>query len=508
MIDASLSQQSAAMVAGELTSRSLVQSYLDRIEAIDRAGPKVNAVLELNPQAMEIAAARDSERRQGRVRGPLHGIPILLKDNIETHDRMPTTCGSMALEGYRARKDAFLVRRLRAAGAVILGKANLSEWANFRGRRSTSGWSSRGGLTRNPHVLDRTACGSSSGSAAATAADLCSAAIGTETDGSIVCPSSACGVVGLKPTVGMVSRSGVIPIAHSQDTPGPIGRCVADVAVLLGALAGADPADGVTQNRPKPHIRDYTRFLREDGLAGARLGVARNMLGTDARVIAIVESCLEVIQAAGAEVIDPVELPHLKDVGESELEVLHFEFKTDLSAYLASLGRTAQVHTIEELIRFNEEHRQRVMPYFGQEHLVEALDKGSLSSRAYTRARARCRRMTQKEGIDAVMAKHRLDAIVSASGGPAWLIDLVNGDCATWDLESTSPAAVAGYPHLTVPAGFIHGLPIGLSFFAGAWQEATLIRLAYAFEQHTHARRRPKFKRTVALKPSTLAPAH
>ncbi len=317
-------------------------------------------------------------------------------------------------------------------------------------------------------------------------------------------PVHVCGVVGLKPTVGLVSRSGVIPIAHSQDTPGPIGRNVADVAVLLGALAGADPADDVTRNRPRPHIRDYTRFLREDGLAGARLGVARNMLGTDQRVIAIVESCLAVMRAAGAEVIDPVELPHLKDVGESELEVLHFEFKADLSAYLACLGSAARVHSIEELIRFNEDHREQVMPYFGQEHLVEALAKGSLTSRAYQRALARCRRMTQSQGIDALMARHKLDAIVVASGGPAWFIDLVNGDSVNWDLESTSPAAVAGYPHITVPAGFIHGLPIGLSFFAGAWQEGTLLRLAYAFEQLTNARRPPRFKRTAGLEPSTL----
>jgi len=497
--DASLNDLSAVMADGDLTSESITQSYLERIEQFDSAGPQVHAVLELNPDVLEVAAARDHERREGRLRGPLHGIPVLIKDNIETGDQMHTTAGSLALEGHRARGDAHLVKRLRAAGAVILGKANLSEWANFRGRRSTSGWSSLGGLTRNPHILDRTACGSSSGSAAAVAAGLCAVAIGTETDGSIICPSQTCGVVGLKPTLGLISRSGVIPIAHSQDTPGPIGRTVRDVAVLLGVMAGSDPKDSPTQARPKPRTRDYTRFLVEDGLRGARIGVARNMLGTDPRVIQIVESSLDLMRQAGAEVIDPADLPNLREFEHDELEVLHTEFKADLNHYLGSLGPTALVHSIEELIRFNEDHRNRVMPYFGQEHLLEALSKGSLSSKPYRRALTGCRRLTRKEGIDKLMARERLDAIVAASGGPAWLIDLVNGDSSNWDMESTSPAAVAGYPHITVPAGFVRGLPIGLSFFAGAWHEATLLRLAYAFEQVSQARRAPKFRGTARV---------
>jgi amidase len=499
MEQATIADLSVAMAHGELTSESITRQYLARIERIDKAGPKVNAVIQLNPDALAIAAARDRERAQGRLRGPLHGIPILLKDNIETHDSMPTTAGSLALKGHLARRDAHLVKRLRRTGAVILGKANLSEWANFRGRRSVSGWSSVGGLTRNPHALDRTACGSSSGSAAAVAADLCAAAVGTETDGSIICPSQSCGVVGLKPTVGLISRRGIIPIAHSQDTAGPIGRTVSDVAVLLGAMAGNDPGDSVTQSRPKPRIRDYTRFLAEDGLKGARIGVARNMLGTDQRIIAIVESSLDVMRQAGAVIIDPADLPHLQDISESELEVLHTEFKAYIGSYLASLRAQARVHSLEELVEFNLAHREQVMPYFGQEHLTEALSKDGLSSQAYRQALGTCRRLTRKEGIDALMARERLDAIVVASGGPAWLIDLVNGDSPNWDLESTSPAAVAGYPHITVPAGFIRGLPIGLSFFAGAWQEATLLKLAYAFEQVSQVRRPPQFRKSALV---------
>ncbi len=471
MEDLNIAELSAAMAKHQLTSVEITQGYLDRIERLDRSGPQVNAVLERNPEALEVAAACDAERAKGRLRGPLHGIPLLIKDNIDTGDQMHTTAGSLALDGHRARADAHLVKRLRSAGAVILGKANLSEWANFRGRRSTSGWSSLGGLTRNPHGLDRTACGSSSGSAAAVAAGLCAAAVGTETDGSIICPSQTCGVVGLKPTVGLISRSGVIPIAHSQDTPGPIGRTVSDVALLLGAMAGVDSKDSLTQSRPKPRTRDFTRFLVEDGLRGARIGVARNMLGTDTRVIQIVESCLELMHQAGAEIVDPADLPNFQAFGEDELEVLHTEFKADLNRYLASLGPSASVHSLEDVIHFNDSHRDKVLAYFGQEHMIEALSKGSLTSKPYRQALARCRRLTRRDGIDALMASRRLDAVVVASGGPAWLIDLVNGDSSNWDLESTSPAAVAGYPHITVPAGFIRGLPIGLSFFAGAWQE-------------------------------------
>ena len=499
MEEATIAELSAGMAGGELTSKSIVESYLDRIERLDRTGPKINAVIELNPEALAIAETLDRERSAGKVRGPLHGIPLLLKDNIETHDQMHTTAGSIALEGHRARRDAYLVKRLRAAGAIILGKANLSEWANFRGHRSTSGWSSRGGLTRNPHVLDRTACGSSSGSAAAVAASLCAAAVGTETDGSIICPSHVCGVVGLKPTVGLISRSGIIPIAHSQDTAGPIGRTVADVAVLLGAMTGADRGDPATQSKSRPKTRDYTRFLVEDGLRGARLGVARNMLGTDQRVIDIVESCLELMHGLGAEIVDPADLPNLDKLGKCEIEVLQTEFKADLNKYLASLGRDVPVHSLEDVIQFNEDHRDEVLKYFGHELMAESQAKGALTSKKYRQALDRCRRFTRREGIDALMTKERLDAVVAASGGPAWLIDLVNGDSPNWDLESTSPAAVAGYPHVTVPAGFIRGLPIGLSFFARAWQEPTLLRLAYAFEQARAARKPPRFRRTARL---------
>lgn len=488
------------MAAAETTAVAIAQAYLERIERIDRAGPRVNAVIEINPDALAVAAARDRERAAGRVRGPLHGVPILLKDNIDTRDRMQTTAGSLALEGHRAARDAFLVRRLRAAGAVLLGKANLSEWANFRSTRSTSGWSSRGGLTRNPYALDRSACGSSSGSAAAVAASLCAAAVGTETDGSVICPSQTCGVVGLKPTLGLISRSGVIPIAHSQDTAGPIGRTVEDVAVLLGALAGADPDDRATQARRRLSVLDGRRFLDPGGLKGARLGVARKLLGGDRRIAALLDSCLDTMRAQGAVIVDPVELPNWDRFGKTEVEVLLYEFKADLNRYLSALGPQARVRSLADVIRFNDENRARVMPYFGQERMLAAQEKGPLSSEAYRKALARNRRLTRAGGIDAALARHRLDALVVISGGPAWMIDLVNGDARNWDMESTSPAAVAGYPHITVPAGAIAGLPVGLSFFSTAWREPTLLRLAYAFEQARQARRPPRYRRRAPLR--------
>jgi amidase len=500
MDDSSIFDLQAAQASGEQTSRGLVESYLDRIAKLDQAGPKVNSVIEINPEAMAIAAERDRERRQGRTRGNLHGVPILIKDNIDTHDRMQTTAGSLALEGHHARRDAHLVKRLRAAGAVILGKTNLSEWANFRGEHSVSGWSSRGGLTRNPHALDRTACGSSSGSAAAVAADFCAAAVGTETDGSIICPSQSCGVVGLKPTLGLVSRSGVIPIAHSQDTAGPIGRTVSDVAILLGALASADKRDRATQVKSRRAHRDYTRFLKEDGLNGARLGVARNMLGPDSRLAAVLESCLEIMRGLGALIVDPADLPNMDKFGKSELEVLYYEFKFDLNKYLAGLEAEARVHSLEDVIRFNEENKTRVMPFFGQERMATAQAKGSLTTKKYREALSRNHRLTRREGIDAVLKKHRLDAVVCISGGPAWTIDLANGDPRSWEMESTSPSAVAGYPHITVPAGFIHGLPVGLSLFTAAWGEPTLLRLAFAFEQASQVRRPPRFSRAARIK--------
>jgi amidase len=498
MDELTIAEMQARMAAGELSARELAEGYLERIASIDRGGPRVNAVIEINPDALDIADARDAERRQGRVRGPLHGISVMLKDNIDTRDRMQTTAGSIALEGSFAPRDAFIARRLREAGAVILGKTNLSEWANFRGKRSVSGWSSRGGLTRNPYGLDRSACGSSSGSGAAVAANLCAAAVGTETDGSIICPSQTNGIVGIKPTLGLLSRSGIIPIAHSQDTPGPMARTVADAAILLGAMAGADPRDPATAalrgprgGKTKWH-KDYGPFLDEKGLEGARIGIARNMAGTDSRIMRLLDACIEVMRRMGAVVVDPVKVPNFDKVGKTELEVLYFEYKAGLNKYLRE-RRGARVRSMEELVRFNEEHRDRVMPYFGQERFTTALEKGPLTSKKYRDALARNHRLTRREGLDVPLSRHRLDALVVPSGGPAWLIDFVNGDNPNWDMESSTPPAVAGYPHITVPAGYIFGLPVGLSFIGRAWQEPTLIKLAYAFEQATRVRTPPRF---------------
>ena len=487
------------LTTGELTARQLAEMYLSRIALIDEGETGINSVIELNPDALVIAEELDAERKAGNSRGPLHGIPVLIKDNIDTFDRMTTTAGSLALEGSIALQDAFLVEKLREAGVLILGKTNLSEWANFRGKNSTSGWSSRGGLTRNPYALDRTACGSSSGSAAAVAANLCPAAIGTETDGSVICPAQTNGVVGLKPTVGLISRTGVIPIAHSQDTAGPMGRTVADVAALLGAMTEVDEADAATLSRDRSAYEDYTQFLDADGLKGTRIGVARELFGTDGRVLKIIESSLDVMKSSGAELID-VELASSDKFGKTELEVLLYEFKADLNAYLANRGRMTKVHSLEDVIKFNEENRTRVLPYFGHERMEEAQGKGPLTQKKYLNALAKNHRLSREEGIDAVMAEHKLDAIVCPSGGPAWMIDLINGDgIRSWDVDNTSYAAVAGYPHITVPAGYIFGLPVGLSFFAGAWQEPTLIRLAYAFEQATQVRVPPKFLPTADL---------
>lgn len=499
MEEYSISDLKSGMENGKFTSRGIVEGYLDRIQRLDQNGPRVNSIIDLNPEALAIADSLDAERVAGKLRGPMHGIPVLLKDNIDTHDAMQTTAGSLALEGSISAHDAFIVKRLRAGGVVILGKTNLSEWANFRGKHSVSGWSSRGGLTRNPYALDRTACGSSSGSGAAVAANFCAAAVGTETDGSIICPSQTNGIVGIKPTLGLLSRSGIIPIAHSQDTPGPMGRTVADAAVLLGAMVGADKRDPVTTSKQRSAYKDYTKFLDPNGLKGARIGVARSMAGTDARVLAIFESCIQIMKKLGAVLIDPADVLNFNKFGKAELQVMHFEYKAGLNQYLASLGRNARVKSLEDLIKFNDDHKDRVMPYFGQEHLLEAKQKGSLASRKYLEALEKNHRLTRKEGIDSTMRKYRLDAILVPSGGPAWMIDLVNGDNPGWDMESTSVAAVAGYPHITVPAGYIFGLPIGLSFIGRAWQEPILIRLAYAFEQATKVRKAPKFLQTANL---------
>ena len=500
MKEMTISQLQEKMESGELTALSLVETYLERIEKIDRQGPAIHSVIELNPDARAIAVKRDEERKAGRVRGPLHGIPILIKDNIDTHDRMQTCAGSLALEGSIAPRDAFVVRRLRAAGAIILGKTNLSEWANFRSKRSVSGWSSRGGLTHNPYALDRTACGSSSGSGAAVAANLCAAAVGTETDGSIICPSQTNGIVGIKPTLGLVSRSGIIPIAHSQDTAGAMARTVSEAAILLGAMTGVDAGDPASEASRGKALRDYRPFLDENGLQGMRIGVARNLAGTDARILKIFEACLEVMKQLGAVLIDPVEVPNFKQLGKSEREVLHFEFKADLNQYLAGRGPKARVKSLEEVIRFNEEHQASVMPYFGQELMLEAQEKGPLTSKKYLRALEKGQRLARREGLRAVMKEQRLEAITVPSGGPAWLIDLVNGDAINWDMESTTPPAMAGYPHITVPAGYIFGLPVGLSFIGRAWQEGTLIKAAYAFEQATKVRKPPKFPASADLK--------
>jgi amidase len=494
-----ISELQEKLESGELTARRLAELYLERISEIDKDGPYINSVIELNPDALEIADTLDAERKEGKTRGPLHGIPILIKDNIDTADRMQTTSGSLALEGNIAAKDAFIVKQLRKAGALILGKTNLSEWANFRGKRSVSGWSSRGGLTRNPYALDRSACGSSSGSGAAVAANLCAAAVGTETDGSIICPAQTNGIVGIKPTLGLLSRSGIIPIAHSQDTAGPMARTVADAAILLGAMTGLDSQDAATRLSKKRSFSNYTKFLDRDGLKGARIGVARNMAGTNPRIIKIFEHCIEVLKHLGAVIVDPADVPNFDKFNKTEMDVLYYEFKADLNKYLKSVNGVASVHSMEDVIKFNDENSHRVMPYFGQEHMLTAQEKKTLRDKKYRDALARNLRLTRKEGIDAALRKHKVEALIVPTGGPAWLIDLVNGDSINWDMESTSPAAVAGYPHVTVPAGYIFGLPVGISFIGQAWQEPTLIKFAYAFEQATQFRRQPRFLPTANL---------
>jgi amidase len=467
------------LVTSRWTSEQLVEKYLARIAEIDKNGPRLNSVIELNPEALSIAAALDRERKEKGVRGPLHGIPILIKDNIDTADRMMTTAGSLALEGSLAQRDSFVAARLRAAGAVLLGKTNLSEWANMRSSHSTSGWSGRGGLTHNPYALDRNPCGSSSGSGAAVSANLCTAAIGTETDGSIVCPSSANGIVGIKPTVGLVPATGIIPIAHSQDTAGPMARTVADAAILLGALTGTD----------------YTQSLDQNGLRGARIGVVRDkFFGFNDKVDELMEVALREMQRRGAEIVDPADIPTAGKFDDSEMEVLLYEFKADLNAYLAALGPKAPVHSMQEVIDFNERHRDKEMPYFGQDLMIKAQAKGPLTSQPYLEALEKNHKLARTEGIDAVMSKNRLDALVAPTGGPAWCTDLINGDHAAGG--SSTPAAVAGYPNINVPAGYAWGLPLGISFFGAAHSEALLIKLAYAFEQATRHRRQPQFKAT------------
>ncbi|AHG89047.1 Amidase [Gemmatirosa kalamazoonensis] len=494
--EATLDDLQGMMASGRHTSRSITQLYLDRIATLDRADgdrPGVNSVIELNPDALQIADAMDAERKAGRVRGPLHGVPVLVKDNIDTADRMETTAGSLALVGAAKPKDAFVAERLRAAGAVLLGKTNLSEWANFRSTHSVSGWSGRGGQTRNPYALDRNPCGSSSGSGAAASASFCAVAVGTETDGSVVCPSSTNGLVGIKPTLGLVSRAGIVPIAHSQDTAGPMTRTVRDAAILLGVLAGADPRDPLTASSRGHAERDYTRHLDANGLKGARIGVSRKSMGFSRDVDRLVEDALDVMKRAGATIVDPANLPTDGQFDAAEGEVLRYEFKADLNAYLAARGvrLDGAPATLQSLIDWNARHADREMPYFGQELFEQSQAKGPLTTPAYRSALAKSKRLAGTEGIDAALRAHRLDALVAPTGQPAWTIDLLNGDHFTGGYSSAS--AVAGYAHVTVPAGMVHGLPVGLSFFAGAWSEPTLLRLAYAFEQATKHRRAPRF---------------
>ena len=495
----SLADLRDGMKAGKYSARSIAEKYLARIDAVDKKGPAINAIIELNPDALAIADALDKERKSGKVRGPLHGIPILIKDNIDTADKMMTTAGSLALVGSKPPRDSTVAQKLREAGAVILGKTNLSEWANIRSSHSTSGWSGRGGLTKNPYALDRNACGSSSGSGAAVSANLCAVAIGTETDGSIVCPSSANCLVGIKPTVGLVSRAGIIPISHSQDGAGPMARTVADAATLLGALTGVDPRDSATNPAATNALTDYTKFLDPDGLRGARIGVARKYFGFSENVDALMNTALDAMTRAGATLIDPADIATFGKFDDSELEVFMYELKADLNAYLAQLGPSAPVETLKDIIEFNEKHKAEEMPYFGQDIFIKSEAKGPLSDKAYLEAVEKNHRLARIDGIDALMNKFQLDAIVAPTAGPACLTDLLNGDHFTGG--SSNAAAVAGYPNINVPAGFLDGMPVGVSFFGRAWSEPKLIKIAYAFEQTTKARKAPQFLPTLPLNP-------
>jgi amidase len=494
--EATIATLQEGMRTGRYTARRATQLYLDRIEQIDRRGPALCSVIETNPDALAIADRLDAERKAGRVRGPLHGIPVLIKDNIATGDRMLTTAGSLALAQGPAPRDAFIVTRLREAGAVIIGKANLSEWANFRSTHSSSGWSGRGGQCRNPYALDRNPCGSSSGSGAAISANLACVGIGTETDGSIVCPSSANSLVGIKPTLGLVSRTGIIPIAHSQDTAGPMCRTVTDAAMLLAALAGTDPADSATRTSQAQAAVDYSRALDPAGLRGARIGVARERVtGYSEETDRLLAAALEVLKAQGAILVDPADIPHLGEYDSAEFDVLLYEFKADLNAYLSSLGAGSPMKTLKDLIDFNEQNRDREMPFFGQEIFLQAQEKGPLTDDGYIEALARCRRLSRTEGLDPVFSKHQLDAIVAPTGSPPWPTDLINGDHFLG--ASSTPAAVSGYPSISVPIGYSHGLPVGMSFIGKAWSEASLMRIAYGYEQAAKPRQPPRFLPTM-----------
>jgi amidase len=478
------------MESGKLSAEKLTKMFLSRIQEIDKQGPRLNSIIEVNPEAIEIAKILDKKRRSNEIHGLLHGIPIIIKDNINTSDKMQTTAGSLAFKGHIANEDAFIVKKLRDAGAIILAKSNLSEWANFRSTRSTSGWSSRGGQTLNPYSLNRNPCGSSSGSAVAVAANLCSAAIGTETDGSIICPSQTNSIVGIKPTVGLVSRTGIIPISHNQDTAGPMARTVQDAAILLNAMVGIDPNDDSTV---KQHDipSDFTGFLDSNNLGGIRIGIARNFFGKNDLVDKIIERSINQIKQLGIQIIDPIEMKSINELSEYEFQVLLYDFKNDLNKYLLSYGPINSLKNIDDIINFNIKHKEQVLHHFGQELFIMATEKDSLESDDYREALKQCHRLARDEGINAVLKQHDLDAIIAPSGGPAWLIDYINGDHSTGG--SSSAAAVSGYPNITVPAGYIHGLPVGISFFGDAFQEPKLLKIAYAFEQSTKIRKSPSF---------------
>jgi amidase len=481
-------QLHSALQSKKFTAHSLAEKYLQRIHGIDSSGPHLNSIIELNPDALSIAASLDAEQSSKGMRGPLHGIPVLIKDNLGTADRMSTTAGSLAMQGFTPPKDSAVAAKLRAAGAIILGKTNLSEWANCRSSHSSSGWSGRGGQTHNPYALDRNPCGSSSGSGAATSANLCAASIGTETNGSIVCPSNANGLVGIKPTVGLVSRAGIIPVSHSQDTAGPICRTVADCTAILTAIASVDPDDQATQSKERKAADDYTQFLDRAGLKGTRIGVLRDTFNISEAASPLCAAALDAMKHEGATLID-IDIPSATKLDDSENEVLLFELKNDLNAYLAA--NHAPIRTLKDIIAFNESNREKELLYFGQDLFTQAESRGPLTDKKYLDALEKNHRLTRAEGIDAAMDQHHLDAIVALTGGPAWLTDLVDGD--HFGGASSSLAAIAGYPNINVPAGYVFGLPIGLSFFGRAWSEPTLIKICFAFEQSTLHRRPPRF---------------
>jgi amidase len=499
LLEAAVADLQEGMASGRWTARSITEAYLARIEAIDRSGPELRSIIETNPEALTIADTLDAERKAGKVRGPLHGIPVAIKDNIDTHDKMTTTAGSLALEGSIPPQDSFLAQKLREAGAIILAKANMSEWAYWRGLEASSGWSARGGQCRNPYALDRNPCGSSSGSGVAASANLAALTLGTETGGSIMCPSSINGIVGIKPTVGLWSRSGIIPISHSQDTAGPMTRTLRDAAVLLGALTGVDPRDPATAASEGKSHTDYTQFLDAKGLSGARIGVARNFSGFNNEVIALFEKALDDMEAQGAVLVDPANIPNMENgdvFAELPSLVLDYEFKANINKYLESLGPNARMKSLADLIAFNEANRDREMPFFGHERFVTSEARGPLTDPEYVHAVTTIQRMTRGEGIDALVREHQLDAIVAPTTGPAWLIDHVLGDRFDGGF-SAGPAAIAGYPDITVPMGFISGLPVGVSFFGPAWSEPKLLAIAYSYEQATKHRKPPEFLPTL-----------